>query len=110
MSGALAAFVLSASPDGNTVHRFCTAAVGALASLALAAAVEVYALRYPSAAPARSSYSTVHALSWAGLQPMLQSLAVAVALLTLARLLRGALALLWRAVTTPLPVRVTPNL
>ena len=78
------------------------AAFGALASLALAAAAEVAALRPRGAAPAGSGSYT----SRAGLRGVLQPLAVAVALLALARLLPCAASLMWRALTAPLPVRL----
>ena len=85
-------------------HRFCTAAVGALASLALATAAEVFALRSRAAAPAGDGSTTLHAASRAGQRAVLQPLAAAVDLLALARLLRGAASLMWRAMTAPLPV------
>ena len=82
------------------MRRFCTAAFAALASLVLAAAAEVIALRSRGAAPAGSGSN----MSQAGLRSVLQPLAMAVALLALAWLLHGAASLMWRALTTPLPV------
>ena len=60
----------------------------------------MFALRTHGAAPAGSGSIT----SQAGLRRVLQPLAMAVALLALARLLHGAASLMWRALTAPLPV------